>query len=241
MILIIVAWALIAIFTAFTVWRAQPIILAMLARRRLLRQGRAFLMGPSCRQFNGTELHDCSTRARMPPMVRHTLAAIKVGAVLRGAIPLAECGGMTLTPPTSAVSSADYSICIAPAPLRVCGFTQRRHTAFEVLPAELILMTIELLDYGSALALSGTNTFFRSLGPCRYLPFDDRLDFVLYAESFKRNRKGHGLACFRCFTVLRARHFERLHRVKPFERFGKNELARQCRRCHRLFVAGGEV
>ncbi|KAK5110970.1 hypothetical protein LTR85_000680 [Meristemomyces frigidus] len=177
--------------------------------RRLGRGGRPAAVVqnvPGVRAFNDVELHACSTRADMPSMVRHGLAEAKVRAARGGAWSVEQCFALNNLAPT-------------------------KRNRLEPLPAELLVLIVEDLDYGSALALSRASHFFRRLAPVDWVSDDDKLDYVLAAEGFKQNRRKQRLACFMCFQLRKKKDFHQVLRTKNFAGGGKWELMRQCRVC----------
>ena len=99
----------------------------------------------------------------------------------------------------------------------------------QLLPAELLLIIIEYLDYGSVLSLSRTNRFFWDTSPADYLVEEDKLDYVLPAEGWKHNR--NRLACFLCMKVRGKKHFDKRNQSIFLKKYGESELARRCKEC----------
>ncbi|KAK4540689.1 hypothetical protein LTR36_009020 [Oleoguttula mirabilis] len=198
---------------AFVVWRHQHTALrGLLFPRRLQTPD-----PPGMRGFNGVELHACSTQAVMMPMVRHGLAEAKVRAGRGGVVGVEVCLALNHLSPT-------------------------RSNRLQALPAELLLLIGESLDYGAALALSRTSRFFRDLSPADWISELDKLDYVLAAEGFKRNKRQRRLACFTCMRVCREKKFLRVYRTKHLARSGYWELLRKCNACcGRVRTAVGAV
>lgn len=122
---------------------------------------------------------------------------------------------------------------IDPSHSRRNGLDQDRNTdrsALETLPPELRQHIYGLLDYGSAILLSGTSRFFNNDNPVAFVCLEQRSTYVLHAETFPQNKMR--LACFRCLRLLPRLGFPLAMRVGAYAQYaGSLEWKRSCRGC----------
>lgn len=213
------------------------------------RIGRPQQPPPSARHgnLNNIELRVRSVQASMEPVVRHQLAKWRVEAALSKAIPLDDCPKLskcasirlTTSPTKPRVRWLNLASLFKAHTSRIQqqaatqALQSQEGSPFANLPAEILLLIFECLDYSSAISLSRTGLYFYQSSPVDWVSEVAKFEYVLYAEDFQQNQDLQRLACFSCMLVLRPRHFQRSFRSGQWMRMGQRELERRCRQCCR--------